>query len=335
MVKKRLASGETCRKCREAEAQLQQRGLWGRVDEVVWAQEGDDSSPGMLLARQHGVAEAPFFVVTAGGHSEVYTSVLRLVRALGRACPATAVEATPEGVAALTRELGGAEPAELVRAGLERFGGDCAIAFSGAEDVLLVALAVETGLPCSVFTLDTGRLHPETYEYLDKVRSRWGLELEVMTPDPALLEPFVRQKGLFSFYRDGHQECCGIRKVEPLKRALATRRAWMTGQRRDQSPGTRAELGVVELDSHFRGAGGAPLIKLNPLARQTSTEVWRAIQERELPYNPLHERGFASIGCAPCTRPTHPGQHEREGRWWWEEATQKECGLHLAKEPKE
>jgi phosphoadenosine phosphosulfate reductase len=115
--------------------------------------------------------------------------------------------------------------------------------------------------------------------------------------------------------------------VEPLVRALRSRKAWMTGQRRDQSPGTRAEVPVLQLDRTF-GSPERPLIKLNPLAGWTSQQVWAYIRANDVPYNALHERGFISIGCEPCTRPTHPGQHEREGRWWWEEATRKECGLH-------
>ena len=137
----------------------------------------------------------------------------------------------------------------------------------------------------------------------------------------------MREKGLFSFYRDGHKECCGIRKVEPLVRALRPLKAWVTGQRRDQSPGTRAEVPVVQLDSTF-GSPERPLVKFNPLANWSSKQVWAYIREHEVPYNALHERGFFSIGCEPCTRPINPGQHEREGRWWWEEETLKECGLH-------
>ena len=126
----------------------------------------------------------------------------------------------------------------------------------------------------------------------------------------------------------GCRECCGVRKVSPLRRHLATRRAWITGQRRDQSP-TRTDVQLIEFDETFEGADGVRLVKVNPLAFWTSAEVWEWIVAHDLPYNPLHDRGFKSIGCAPCTRPTHPGEHERAGRWWWEEATKRECGLHL------
>ena len=140
----------------------------------------------------------------------------------------------------------------------------------------------------------------------------------------------VRAKGMFSFYEDGHQECCAIRKVGPLKRQLAGLSAWMTGQRRDQSP-TRAEVAIVALDDAHTGKAGGPLVKWNPLANVELDYVWASIQGFEVPHNELHARGMVSIGCEPCTRPILPGQHERDGRWWWERASDKECGLHVKK----
>ncbi|MFO7180200.1 MAG: phosphoadenylyl-sulfate reductase [Pseudomonadota bacterium] len=234
---------------------------------------------------------------------------------------------TAAEVERLALELERAEPAEIVARALARFGRELTIAFSGAEDVVLIDLAVKSGHPFSVFTLDTGRLHPETYRYIDRVRQHFGIEIQVVFPDPARVEPFVRQKGLFSFYVDGHSECCAIRKVEPLGRTLAGHRSWMSGQRRDQSP-TRNDVRVVELDTRHAGANG-PLVKWNPLARATLADVWKHIREHDLPYNELHDRGFVSIGCEPCTRAVRPGEHERAGRWWWEEATRRECGLHV------
>ena len=136
----------------------------------------------------------------------------------------------------------------------------------------------------------------------------------------------VSEKGLFSFYQDGHAECCGLRKVAPLRRQLATLDAWITGQRRDQSL-TRTELPEVERDGTFVGANGT-LIKFNPLANWTSAQVWDYIEAYDVPFNELHRQGFISIGCEPCTRATLPNQHEREGRWWWEDGSKKECGLH-------
>ncbi|OEC42077.1 phosphoadenosine phosphosulfate reductase [Pseudomonas sp. 1D4] len=218
-------------------------------------------------------------------------------------------------------------PQEILKFAFEQFGDDLWISFSGAEDVVLVDMAWKLNKNVKVFSLDTGRLHPETYRFIDKVREHYDIAIEVLSPDAARLEPFVREKGLFSFYKDGHEECCGIRKIEPLRRKLSGVSAWATGQRRDQSPGTRSKVAAVEVDGAF-STPDKPLYKFNPLAQMSSEEVWAYIRMLEVPYNPLHERGFISIGCEPCTRPVLPNQHEREGRWWWEEATQKECGLH-------
>ncbi|MGE8683916.1 MAG: phosphoadenylyl-sulfate reductase, partial [Acinetobacter sp.] len=150
---------------------------------------------------------------------------------------------------------------------------------------------------------------------------------EICFPESDAVQKLVTEKGFFSFYQDDHKECCGIRKVQPLRKKLATLDGWITGQRKDQSPGTRNEISVVQADPGFSGAG-KQLIKYNPLANWSSADVWNYIRLMEIPYNPLHERGFISIGCEPCTRPVLPNQHEREGRWWWEDATHKECGLH-------
>ncbi|MGC8097562.1 phosphoadenylyl-sulfate reductase [Metapseudomonas otitidis] len=218
-------------------------------------------------------------------------------------------------------------PQEILKFAFEQFGDDLWISFSGAEDVVLVDMAWKLNKNVKVFSLDTGRLHPETYRFIDKVREHYGIAIEVLSPDAAKLETFVREKGLFSFYKDGHEECCGIRKIAPLRRKLSGVSAWATGQRRDQSPGTRSKVAAVEVDGAF-STPEKPLYKFNPLAQMSSEEVWAYIRMLEIPYNPLHERGFISIGCEPCTRPVLPNQHEREGRWWWEEATQKECGLH-------
>lgn len=218
-------------------------------------------------------------------------------------------------------------PQEILSFALQQFSPRIAISFSGAEDVVLVDMAVKTGGKFRVFSLDTGRLHPETHRFLDRVREHYQISIEVLFPRPEAAERLVREKGLFSFYRDGHKECCGIRKVEPLQRALQTLDAWVTGQRRDQSPSTRAQLPVIQIDPGF-ASNGHQLVKFNPLANWTSQQVWSYIRANSVPFNSLHERGFISIGCEPCTRPVLPGQHEREGRWWWEDETKKECGLH-------
>lgn len=354
MVKKRLASGEPCAKCAQAEEMLRRRQLWERIDHVVWADERDAQSEGMLLAERHQVTLAPFFLVERdGGETVVFTSALQLVKELSRGTAARGISAASDGPAAseglavagdgarsapprqtqrLTQgeveaaaaELEEAEPPQVLEWALARLGAGCGIAFSGAEDVVLIDMAANLGRQFSVFCLDTGRLHPETYRFIDRVRKHYGVEIELVSPDPRLLEPLVRKKGLFSFYDDGHAECCGVRKVEPLRRALAAFGGWATGQRRDQSP-TRTDVPVITWDVSHVSRG---MLKVNPLARWSQQQVWQYIRERSVPYNELHERGYVSIGCEPCTRAIRPGEHERAGRWWWEEATQRECGLH-------
>lgn len=231
---------------------------------------------------------------------------------------------------ALANEYADQSPQKILELALSQ-DGEVAISFSGAEDVVLVDMAAklarQKGLRFRVFSLDTGRLHSETYAFLETVREHYEIDLEICFPDAGPVQELVTKKGLFSFYEDDHKECCGIRKVQPLRAKLHTLDAWITGQRKDQSPGTRTEVPVVQHDVVFSGPG-KQLIKFNPLANWSSAEVWNYIRMMEVPYNELHEQGFISIGCEPCTRPVLPGQHEREGRWWWEEATQKECGLH-------
>lgn len=215
-------------------------------------------------------------------------------------------------------------PQEIIELALNNFG-NLAISFSGAEDVVLIDMAKKTGKKFRVFSLDTGRLHPETYQFIEEVRNTYGIDIEIFFANRDATEKLVKEKGLFSFYKGGHKECCDVRKVDPLKRALNTVDAWITGQRKDQSPGTRSLVPVIQKDPTF---GKGDLIKFNPLANWTSKQVWDYIIENNVPYNKLHEKGFISIGCEPCTKPVLPGQHEREGRWWWEDATRKECGLH-------
>ncbi len=245
---------------------------------------------------------------------------------------ADALAAADDEARALDKALQGRQPFHVVEAAFERFGPSLVVSFSGAEDVLVVDLAVQVlgaraASDLRVLTLDTGRLHPETLRYLEEVRQHYGIALQVQMPDGAATQALVQRKGLFSFYVDGHKECCSVRKVAPLRRALAGAPAWMTGQRRDQSPDTRAAVPFCELDRAFSGPQ-QPLFKFNPLANWKSAEVWRYLRGAGIPTNPLHQRGFISIGCEPCTRAVGPGEHERAGRWWWEEATQKECGLH-------
>jgi phosphoadenosine phosphosulfate reductase len=229
-------------------------------------------------------------------------------------------------IPSLDAELSQQSPQKILQQALSLFD-NIAISFSGAEDVVLIDIAHKINPNVKVFSLDTGRLHPETYQFIDRVRKHYNIAIDVVYPEAAPLEALVKAKGLFSFYEDGHQECCGIRKVAPLRRKLGTLDAWITGQRKDQSPSTRASVPTIQADGAF-STPDHPLVKFNPLANWSSEDVWSYIRALEVPYNPLHERGFISIGCEPCTKPTLPNQHEREGRWWWEEATKKECGLH-------
>lgn len=232
----------------------------------------------------------------------------------------------PATIESLAISLQDKHPKKILAHALENHS-EIAISFSGAEDVILIDLASKLGLPFRVFTLDTGRLHPETYQFLENVRKHYGITIETTYPETQAISKLVEEKGLFSFIEDGHQECCQIRKVKPLRNKLSTLNAWVTGQRKDQSP-TRTDVPIVQIDNGF-STDQNTLIKYNPLANWRSEQVWAYIREYNVPFNALHERGFISIGCEPCTRPVLPNQHEREGRWWWEESTQKECGLHV------
>ena len=226
----------------------------------------------------------------------------------------------------LQTELDHKNPRVILKKALELFD-NIAISFSGAEDVVLIDMALSIRKDIPVFSLDTGRLHPETYRFIEKVRKHYQIEIELLTPDRAVLDSFVKNKGLFSFYEDGHQECCGIRKVEPLKRKLTHLDAWITGQRKDQSLDTRQAVPEVQIDTGF-SITGHQLVKFNPLLNWSSAQVWDYIEAYHVPYNELHKKGFVSIGCEPCTCAVLPNQHERAGRWWWESGAKKECGLH-------
>lgn len=217
-------------------------------------------------------------------------------------------------------------PSRILKYALENFN-NVAIAFSGAEDVVLIDMALHLKKNILVFSLDTGRLHPETYRFIETVRKHYKIEIEIITPDKKLLDPFVKQKGLYSFFKDGHQECCYLRKVEPTRCKLTQCDTWITGQRKCQNPNTRDSVLEVEIDTTF-STKNKQLIKFNPLLNWDYTQIWDYIDTHKVPYNELHLKGFASIGCEPCTRAVLPNQSERSGRWWWEKETKKECGLH-------
>lgn len=195
----------------------------------------------------------------------------------------------------------------------------------GAEDMVLTDAILANGLPIAIFTLDTGRLHRETLDLVERIAARYDYRIEAFKPDPAAVAAYVSGNGLNAFYEsvELRKRCCHIRKVEPLARALAGRDAWITGQRRAQSV-TRSQLPLREQDA----AHG--IVKLNPLADWSEADVWTYLRERDVPYNALHDRGYPSIGCEPCTRAIRPGEDIRAGRWWWESRDSKECGLHVS-----
>ena len=193
-----------------------------------------------------------------------------------------------------------------------------------AEDMVLTDLILRAKLPIGIFTLETGRLHKETLGMVDRIKETYGYDVNLYKPEAAAVDAYVQQNGLNAFYDsvEMRKECCRIRKVEPLNRALAGNKAWVTGQRRAQST-TRAELAVQEDDP----AHG--MTKFNPLADWSEEDVWNYIRSNNVPYNPLHDKGYPSIGCEPCTRAIQPCEDVRAGRWWWENPESKECGLHV------
>jgi phosphoadenosine phosphosulfate reductase len=214
---------------------------------------------------------------------------------------------------------------EILRTGIDAAGGPVQLACSfSVEDVVIIDLAVQENLPLGIFALDTGRLNEETYEVAEAVRERYGIPTDWYFPQRQPVEQLEKEKGLFSFRTslENRHECCQIRKIEPLERALFPLAGWVTGLRREQSI-TRAEVPAIEIDSAHRG-----MLKINPLVAWTEEQVWAYAEARRIPVNRLHRQGYPSIGCAPCTRAVQAGEHPRAGRWWWEHPEHKECGLH-------
>lgn len=214
---------------------------------------------------------------------------------------------------------------EILQAGLEAAGGPVALACSfSVEDVIVIDLLQRVDPDVAIFALDTGRLNEETYEAAEAVTERYGVRVEWYFPERAAVEKLERAKGLFSFREsaENRRECCRIRKVEPLQRALQGLSGWITGMRREQSV-TRANIEALETDAAHGG-----IVKINPLIHWRREQVWEYAESHRLPVNRLHRQGYPSIGCAPCTRAVQPGEDERAGRWWWENPEHKECGLH-------
>ena len=197
------------------------------------------------------------------------------------------------------------------------------------EDMVLADLISRERLPLEIFVLDTGRLHGDTLDLIGLIESRYGIAVRIYKPQPQAVSDYVVRFGRDAFYEssDLRKKCCEIRKVEPLQRALAGKQAWITGMRRDQSA-SRIEIHIEEWDEKFN------MKKFNPLADWSEEDVWAHIRRYEVPYNPLYDQGYRSIGCAPCTRPVVAGEDARAGRWWWETAGASECGIHFSPDGK-
>lgn len=230
-------------------------------------------------------------------------------------------------IAALSASLETRSPEHILAWAAYRFTDRLIICTSFQLDgVALIDMSARLNTPIRVVTVDTGRLHDETYALIDQIRERYRLDIEVLYPDALELEPFVRREGINAFYRSVELrfQCCAIRKVNPLARVLSDVDAWITGLRRDpQTVGSATR--VIEIDHRHHG-----VLKISPLASWTPDQVREYVRSHNVPYNRLYDAGYSSIGCAPCTRASLAGEGRRDGRWWWEENAPKECGIHLA-----
>jgi phosphoadenosine phosphosulfate reductase len=224
----------------------------------------------------------------------------------------------------LNKQFENVPPFELLESFLARYKGKIALSSSlSIEDQMLTDLIVKIDPTTRIFTLDTGRLFPETYSLIDTTNMKYNIQLEVLFPKFEEIQKMVKEEGVNLFYSsiESRKRCCNIRKMEPLKRAFEGLEVWICGLRREQSV-TRMDMKVIEWDETNQ------LLKLNPLINHTEAEVWDYIKSHKVPYNKLHDKGYPSIGCQPCTRAVQPGEDVRAGRWWWENPEHKECGLH-------
>ncbi len=229
-----------------------------------------------------------------------------------------------KNIAQFNQQFAGKSPEFVLTYFLHAYSGRIALSSSlSIEDQMLTDLIANIAPATRIFTLDTGRLFPETYSLIERTRMKYPITLEVFFPDAAEVENMVREYGINLFYESAElrKKCCHVRKIQPLKRAFQGLEVWICGLRREQSV-TRHDMQLIEWDA----SNG--LIKLNPLIDYTEAQVWEYIKTNQVPYNKLHDRGFPSIGCQPCTRAIEPGEDVRAGRWWWENPEQKECGLH-------
>lgn len=232
-----------------------------------------------------------------------------------------------EQIEALNTQFENASPQTVLRYFLESYKGRIGLASSlSIEDQTLTAMICDIDKSCRIFTLDTGRVFPETYSLISKTNDRFGIKLEIFFPDHRLVQPMVEKHGINLFYQsiELRKECCHVRKLEPLKRAFRGLEVWICGLRHEQSI-TRTTNHMIEWDAANN------MIKINPLINWTEQQTWDFIRANQVPYNSLHDKGFPSIGCQPCTRATESGEDIRAGRWWWENPEQRECGLHNSK----
>ncbi|MDM5263962.1 phosphoadenylyl-sulfate reductase [Sulfurovum sp. XTW-4] len=227
-------------------------------------------------------------------------------------------------IESLNRNFKGKSPSEKLEYFLDNYQGKIGLSSSfGAEDQALTDMVLKIDKDVRIFTLDTGRLHPETYDVMDATNLKYNRKIEVYFPDTLRIQELYKTQGVNGHYEsmENRKNCCFVRKIEPLQRALKGLDVWITGLRADQSV-TRTEMPFVEYDDNFK------VIKVNPLIDWSEDDVWNYIKENQVPYNKLHDQGFPSIGCAPCTRAVKEGEDVRAGRWWWEDPEHKECGLH-------
>jgi phosphoadenosine phosphosulfate reductase len=234
------------------------------------------------------------------------------------------MEISKEQIESAQKHLSGATAEEILSYAADQLSYPVFATSLGQEDQVITAMIAKTGLDIPIFTLDTGRLFAETYELIAATEERFGLKIQIAFPDATEVERMVSEEGINLFLKsvDLRKRCCAVRKIQPLKRMLAASDGWICGLRRDQSP-TRTDMHAVEWDD----GNGIP--KFNPLIDWSLKEVQEYLRDHDVPYSPLHDRGFVSIGCACCTRAIEPGEDIRAGRWWWEAPEHKECGLHF------
>jgi phosphoadenosine phosphosulfate reductase len=224
----------------------------------------------------------------------------------------------------LNAQFANSTPKDVLSYFLDIYGDKIALSSSlGLEDQVLTDIILKTRRDARIFTLDTGRLFPETYQLIDKTNLKYNIKIEIFFPDYKQVETMVNGDGMNLFYEniEKRKKCCGIRKIEPLRRAFQTLDAWICGLRSQQSI-TRKDIALIEWDEMNN------IVKINPLIYWTEEQVWEYIKANNVPYNKLHDKGFPSIGCEPCTRAVETGEDIRAGRWWWEAPDHKECGLH-------